>query len=86
VRTKFGAVTVTGTKPAADFVARNVARSTEALERVTRKLLRPGVAIRCKKGVPEYSSSENEPGILIRKLDGKLDRGLEGKKFKVIVD
>jgi hypothetical protein len=36
--------------------------------------------------VPEYSSSENEPGILIRKLDGKLDRGLEGKKFKVIVD
>lgn len=87
VKTKFGAVTVTGTKPAAELVDQNIARSTQALERVALRLLRPGVVIRRKKGVAEYSASENEPGVLIRKLDGKSERGrLEGKEFKVITD
>lgn len=87
VKTKFGAVTVTGVKPAVELVDQNVARSTLALERAARRLLRPGVAIRRKRGVAEYSASEDEPGVLIRKLDGKSERGrLVGKEFKVIAD
>lgn len=84
-RVKFGCVTVSGAKPDAAVVRENVERGRAALERVARVLTKPGVRIRPKKDVPLYSASENEPGIFIRKLNGRVERGrLVDGSFKVV--
>lgn len=75
VKTKFGSVVVTGARPSASSVKANVSRSTEALERVTKKLIRPGVSLRPKKDVPQFSVVEDEPGVFIRRLNGRIERG-----------
>jgi hypothetical protein len=82
---KFGSVTITGKKPNAAVLTRNVKRSTEALERVGKRLIKPGVTIRPKKNVPQYSVAEGETGVFIRRLNGRTDRGrLVGGVFQVI--
>lgn len=74
-KTKFGSVVVTGARPSASSVKANVSRSTEALARVTKKLVKPGVSIRQKKDVPQFSVVEDEPGVFIRRLNGRIERG-----------
>ncbi len=76
LKVKFGNVTVTGDKPAADTVRMNVERSSESLKRLREKLAKPGVALRAKKDVPLFSVSEDEPGVFIRRLNGRTERGL----------
>ncbi|MBJ7437504.1 MAG: hypothetical protein JHD35_00565 [Sphingopyxis sp.] len=75
VTTRLGNVTVSGRRPSADVVSSNVAASTAALERVGTKLTKPGVRLPQKKGVPRYSADENNPGVFIRRLDGKVTTG-----------
>ena len=84
-RVKFGSVTVTGMKPTAAAVKINVERSTQALERITKSLARPGVMLRPKKDVPQFSVAEGESGVFIRRLNGRVERGrLVGGRFRVI--
>lgn len=84
-KVKFGSVTISGTKPSAEEVKSNVARSTAALERVTRKLANPGVMIRTKRNVPQFSVAEGEVGVFVRRLNGRTDRGrLVDGQFRVI--
>jgi len=75
VKTTFGTVTVNGAKPSAERVAANVVRSTEALERVSKRITRAGVYLPQKKGVPRYSADEHDPGVYIRRLNGEVSRG-----------
>lgn len=75
VTTKLDNVTVSGKKPSAELVKTNVARSTQALERVGKKLTKPGVHLPEKKGVPRYSADENDQGVFIRRLDGVITTG-----------
>lgn len=75
VTTKLGEVTVRGAKPSPDVVKANITRSTQALERVGAKLIKPGVHLPEKKGVPRYSADENNPGLFVRRLDGKVTTG-----------
>ena len=59
-----------------------VARGTQALERVGKKLIKPGIRLPEKKGVPRYSADENSPGVIIRRLNGKVSTGrLENGEF-----
>lgn len=83
-KVKFGSVTVSGTKPTDEAIQTNVERSTQALARVTKKLATPGIPLREKKDVPQFSVAEGETGIFIRRLNGRTDRGrfLDGG-FKV---
>ena len=82
---KFGGVTVSVPKPSSAELKRNIAASTEALERVTKRLVRPGVRLYVKKNVPLYSADPREPGVYIRVLNGKTERGVvENGMFKVI--
>lgn len=82
---RFGDVVVRGARPSAASVKTNIARSTEALERVTKALTKPGVVIRAKKDVPQFSVAEGEPGIFIRKLNRRVERGrLVNGVFQVI--
>lgn len=75
ITTKLGEVTVRGAKPSADLVKANVTRSTEALERVGEKLTKPGVHLPEKNGVPRYSADEENPGVFIQRLNGKITTG-----------
>lgn len=82
VKTRLGNVTVSGAKPSAELVRNNIARSTQALERVGKKLIKPGVRLPEKKGVPRYSADENSPAIIIRRLNGQVTTGrLENGQF-----
>jgi hypothetical protein len=79
----FGAVTVTATRPHPDIVSKNVLAGQSALERVAKKLAKPGVTIRSAKGVPLYYVDENHPKVIVRELDGKREQGaLRNGKFE----
>lgn len=84
-KVKFGNVVVKGAKPSAEVLRVNIKRSSEALERVTKKIVRPGVVIRAKKDVPQYSIADGETAIFVRRLNGKIKRGrLVNGYFQVI--
>lgn len=74
-KVKFGSVTISGSKPSAGLVKINVERSSAALERVVKRLERPGVDIRAKKDVPQFSVADGETGVFIRRLNGRVNRG-----------
>ncbi|WP_249902390.1 hypothetical protein [Sphingobium sp. Ndbn-10] len=81
VTTKLGNVTVSAQKPSAALVKDNVKRSSQALERAAARIVRGGVAIPQRKNVPLYSVDEDNPKIVIRKLNGQVSRGqlVDGK-------
>lgn len=84
-KAKFGSVTITGSRPSAENISRNVERSSMALERVGKKLTKPGVAIRSKRNVPQYSVADDEMGVFVRRLNGRVERGrLVKGVFRVI--
>jgi hypothetical protein len=75
VKTRFGNVVVTGAEPSEAVVKANIDYGTQALERVAKRLLKPGVVLPSKKDVPRFSADGSEPGVLIRRLNGRVDRG-----------
>ena len=80
----FGSVTVMVRPPTKAEVQRNVEQSTAALERALKRLVRPGIRLYPKRGVPLYWGDDNHPGKFVRLLDGKHDLGiLENGEFKV---
>ena len=81
VTTKLGNVTVSAQKPSAALVKDNVKRSSQALERAAARIVRGGIAIPPRKNVPLYSVDEDNPKIVIRKLNGQVSRGqlVDGK-------
>lgn len=83
-RVKFGSVVVAAPKPSAADVKRNVALSTEALARVGRSILHPGVRLNPKKNVPQFFVDAADPSRFIRRLNGKIEIGVvEDGEFKV---
>lgn len=74
-KTRFGSVTVTAPAPTKAMVQHNVKVSTHALERVTVRLAKAGVRLHARKDVPLYSLDSDDPDVMIRKLNGKVERG-----------
>jgi hypothetical protein len=72
---RFGSVTVTAPAPSRELVQQNIKRSTQALERVTQRLAKAGVILRPRKDVPLFSLDSDNPDVMIRKLNGKTERG-----------
>jgi len=84
-KVKFGNVTVQGVQPSSTVVSANVERSSVALERAIKKLIKPGIVLRAKKDVPKFSAIEDEPGVFLRRLNGQEQRGrLVNGAFEVI--
>lgn len=84
-RVKVGGVMVTGDKATVAEVKRSVARSSDMLERLGKKIAKPGVRLYASKGVPLFSADPDQPGRVVRKLGGKTERGvLENGVFKAI--
>jgi hypothetical protein len=83
----FGDVTVTAQRPSEAEIRRNAEASTAALKRALPAFLRPGVRIYPKKDVPLFWADEDNPeNGFIRKLNGKVERGVldEDGTFKAI--
>lgn len=74
-KTRFGSVTIMAPSPSAAMVQHHVKASTEALERLAKRAAKPGVLLRAKKDVPLYSLDSDNPDVMIRKLNGKTERG-----------
>lgn len=84
-RVKIGGVFVTGDKASAAQVKRSVALSSDMLDRLASKVAKPGVRLYAGRSVPLYSVDPDHPGRVVRKLNGKVDRGvLENGAFKVV--
>jgi hypothetical protein len=82
-KVKFGDVVVTAQRPSDAEIQRNAELSSAALARALPRLLRPGVRLYAKKDVPLYWVDPENPDGFIRKLNGKLQRGvLEDGQFK----
>lgn len=75
--TRFGNVTVRGgTAPDPDRVAAEAAETARRLERALRSLIeKPGVKLEEKPGVPYFSCDPDNPDILVRRLDGRTEKG-----------
>lgn len=80
MKVTFGSVTVATAVPAHDEVERNIEAGQAAMARGLRALLKPGVRILSKKNVPLFSVDPDNPRIIIRKLNGKTDRGTLNRK------
>jgi len=84
-KVKFGNVVITSAKPDRQAVAANVERSSEALERVAKKLIRPGFFARARRDVPRFSIDSADPKLIIRELNGRTERGkLVDGQFEVV--
>lgn len=84
-RVTIGGVSALVDKPSAEQVRRNIAESSSALERAAKRIVKPGIRLGRKKGVPYYSADPEHPEIFIRILDDKKERGfLVDGKFQVI--
>ena len=82
----FGVVTISAKKLDPENVKTNVMAGQAAMERVAKKLSRPGVTLRVKKDVPLFFADENQPDILVRRLNGKVERGaFKNCQFEVVV-
>jgi len=73
-KVKFGDVVVVGERPSAAAIKQSVEFSTAALERLGAVLSKPGIKLRPRKDVPLYSAAGGEPGVLIRRLNGRTER------------
>ncbi len=73
---KFGDVVITARRPSDAEIQRNAEEGWAGLARAFARLARPGVRIYPKKDVPLYSVDPDDPNIFIRKLNGKVDRGV----------
>jgi hypothetical protein len=79
---KFGAVTVKGGQPDMMVVSRNVKLGNTAFNRAAAAIASPGVTMTKRAGVPVYRAASDDPKILIRTLNGKVERGrIVGGKF-----
>ena len=84
-RVKVGGVYVTGDKASAAQVKQSVAMSADMLERLSHKITRPGVRLKTVRDIPLFSADPEHPDRFLRKLNGKIERGvLENGAFKVV--
>ena len=82
---RFGSVEVTGPAPTPEEIARGVRLSDEAVDRLANADIPPGIHIEDVPDAPLYWVAEGEPGVFIRKLNGRTERGvLADGAFKVI--
>lgn len=80
---KFGRVVVHAAGPLEAVERKNIAEGRTALSRAKSVLVRPGVQVQVKAGVPMYHADPAAPGFLLRTLDGRTTRGrFVGGKFK----
>ena len=72
---QFGSVRAEAVAPHPDVKGANIAAGQEALKRAKTAFVTTGVSLRHRKSVPTYFADAHDPNILIRRLDGREERG-----------
>lgn len=82
----FGSAEFQGTKVHAEVPPETLEQSRRAMRQLGVRLLKPGVKLPDRKGVPKFYADEQDPALIIRVLDGKRERGrFENGQFKAVV-
>ncbi len=72
---RFGSVEIAGKAPDPLVIEINVESGRRALARAKGAFTNPGIRLYKRKGVPQFRADESEPHVLIRELDGRVERG-----------
>ena len=80
----FGSVTIR-TKPAdPEVIKKNIIEGQKAFARALEAFKTKGVKLNVPKGTALYHANPNNPNLLIRNIDGKIDQGVfENGQFRV---
>lgn len=82
---QYGAVTLKVSHDSTEW-RRNVELGQQALKKVKSRLVKPGVKLRTRKGVPLFSADPTDPRRVVRELDGRREVGVfENGVFKAQV-
>jgi hypothetical protein len=72
---RFGGVTASNTSPDAATLVINVKSGSEALGRAKYAFTRPGVKLQHRAEIPTFRVDARNPSVLIRELNGRVERG-----------
>ena len=62
-----------------------IAQSHKAMRELVGRLMKPGVRLPDRKGIPKFYADEADPDLVVRELDGKRERGrFEDGSFKAV--
>lgn len=81
----FGSAKLQSTRSAGKISPETLEQSRNAMRQLGDRLLKPGVKIPDRKGVPKFYVDETDPALVVRELDGKRERGrFENGQFKAV--
>ena len=80
----YGTVSAKVAKADGKAVGKSVEIGKVLLRKAGNELMKPGVKLSSKRGVPLYHSDPDKPGLLVRRIDGRTERGVfKGGEFQV---
>jgi hypothetical protein len=81
----FGSAKLQSSKGAGKIPPETLEQSRNAMRQLGDRLLKPGVKLPDRKGVPKFYVDEADPALVVRELDGKRERGrFENGQFKAV--
>lgn len=75
VEVKVGRTTILAERPSEADIKRSLAISRRAMKALCKRLLNPGIVLHHPPGVPLFEADPLDPQRVIRRLDGKVERG-----------
>jgi hypothetical protein len=80
-----GSVTIRTERPTPEAIKKNIVEGQKAFARAIEAFKTKGVKLNVSKGTALYQANPNNPALLIRNIDGKIDQGVfENGQFRVI--
>ena len=80
-----GSVTIRTERPTPETIKKNILDGQMALARGLEAFKTKGVKLNVSKGIPLFQASPNNPQLLLRNIDGKIDQGIfKNGQFRVI--
>lgn len=81
----FGSVTIRTEREDPEVIRKNIIEGQKAFARALEAFKTKGVKLNAPKGTALYHANPNNPSLLIRNIDGKIDQGVfENGQFRVI--
>ncbi len=81
----FGSVTIRTQREDPQVIRKNIIEGQKAFARALEAFKTKGVKLKVSKGTALYQANPNNPALLIRNIDGKIDQGFfENGQFRVI--
>lgn len=81
----FGSVTIKTEREDPEVIRKNIIEGQKAFARALEAFKTKGVKLNVSKGTALYQANPNNPALLIRNIDGKIDQGVfENGQFQVI--